>query len=64
MNALRKHHGGGGSKRRVMHDPEARYCLCVDCRTARGHYPAHLIEKPKKKAKPAPASPKKKAKRA
>jgi len=51
MNALRKHHGGGGSKRRVPHDPEARYCLCVDCRKARGHYPAHLIEKPARKRK-------------
>lgn len=49
MNALRKHRGGGGSKRRVAHDPTVRRCLCIDCRKARGQYPAHLMaEKPAK----------------
>jgi hypothetical protein len=45
--ALRKHNGGGGAKpRTVQHDPE-HYCLCVDCRKARGQYPAHLLDKAK-----------------
>src|ERR1700674_3463375 len=63
LNALRKTHGGGGGKpRTVQHDPSARYCLCVDCRKARGQYPAHLLDKPKT-AKPAkPAKPAKSAK--
>ncbi len=49
MQALRVNRKGGGSKRRILHDPKARYCLCVDCRKARGHYPAHLMETPKAK---------------
>ncbi len=54
LNALRKHRGGGGAKpRTVEHDPKARYCLCVECRKARGHYPSHLLppKKPKKRQK-------------
>ena len=48
LNALRKtHSGGGGKPRTVQHDPSARYCLCVDCRKARGQYPAHLLDKAK-----------------
>jgi hypothetical protein len=43
MQARRKTFAGGGSKRRVAHDPERR-CTCVDCRKARGQYPAHLKE--------------------
>jgi hypothetical protein len=42
MNALRKHHGGGGSKRRVPHSTQG-YCLCIDCRKARGHYPLFKV---------------------
>ena len=63
LNALRKTHGGGGGKpRTVQHDPSARYCLCVDCRKARGQYPAHLLDKPKtaksaKATKPAKRPP-------
>lgn len=44
MQALRKTHSGGRKPRTVQHDPKARYCLCVDCRKARGHYPAHLTD--------------------
>ena len=44
LQSLRKTHGGGRKSRIVQHDPEARYCTCVDCRKARGHYPAHLID--------------------
>jgi hypothetical protein len=51
LSALRKTHGGGGSKRRIVHDPELSYCRCVDCRKARGQYPAHLLDKPVRKAK-------------
>jgi hypothetical protein len=51
LSALRKTHGGGGSKRRIVHDPELSYCRCVDCRKARGNYPAHLLDKPARKAK-------------
>jgi hypothetical protein len=58
LQSLRKTHGGGGAKpRTVQHDPE-HYCFCVDCRKARGQYPAHLLDQPKpaktaKTAKPA-----------
>jgi hypothetical protein len=54
LNALRRHKGGGGSKRRVPHEaglpigsresitePYRRYrCMCLDCRIARGHFTA------------------------
>jgi hypothetical protein len=47
LQALRKTHSGGRKPRTVQHDPAARYCLCVDCRKARGQYPAHLLDQPK-----------------
>jgi hypothetical protein len=47
MQALRKTFAGGGKKpRTVLHDPDAGYCRCIDCRKARGHYPAHLATPP------------------
>ena len=47
MQALRTTFAGGGKKpRTVPHDPEAGYCRCIDCRKARGHYPAHLTTPP------------------
>jgi hypothetical protein len=55
FQALRKTHSGGRKPRTVQHDPDpAHYCRCIDCRKARGHYPAHLINplpKPAKRAK-------------
>jgi hypothetical protein len=58
LQALRKTHGAGRKARTVLHDTSGRYCFCVDCRKARGQYPAHLLDQPKpaktaKTAKPA-----------
>lgn len=49
LQAMRVTRSGGGSYRTKSHDPEAplkgaKRCTCVDCRIARGHYPAHLSD--------------------
>lgn len=54
LNAMRKTHGAGtGRPRSIIHDPDAAYCVCVECRKARGHYPpkASAGKKPTKNIK-------------